>query len=138
MMHRFKLEGIHDRGSRDCDCPPEYVHRCEFLEDAHQVVLSAAPAHARRILPLRSASKDRSITASAAGSSPPSNSSTLSNKRTFWGKPGQIAARLAHSDLGILDEVGYLPFSASGGALLFHLLSKLYDRTSVTISSFGE
>ena len=51
------------------------------------------------------------------------------------GKAGQIANRLVHSDLVILDELGYLPFSASGGALLFHLLSKLYERTSVIITT---
>ena len=51
------------------------------------------------------------------------------------GKTGQIADRLVRSDLVILDELGYLPFSASGGALLFHLLSKLYERASVAITT---
>lgn len=51
------------------------------------------------------------------------------------GKQGQTANRLMHVDLVILDELGYLPFSQSGGALLFHLLSKLYECTSVIITS---
>jgi DNA replication protein DnaC len=38
-------------------------------------------------------------------------------------------------DLVILDELGYLPFSQTGGALLFHLRSKLYGRTSVMITT---
>ena len=46
-----------------------------------------------------------------------------------------MANRLVHVDLVVLDELGYLPFSQAGGALLFHLLSKLYERTSVIITT---
>lgn len=51
------------------------------------------------------------------------------------GRQGRLAYSLMHTDLVILDELGYLPFSQSGGALLFHLLSKLYERTSVVITT---
>ncbi len=51
------------------------------------------------------------------------------------GKPGRLANSLMHMDLVILDELGYLPFSQAGGALLFHLLSKIYERTSVIITT---
>jgi DNA replication protein DnaC len=51
------------------------------------------------------------------------------------GKAGRIVLSLMRMDLVILDELGYLPFSQAGGALLFHLLSKLYEHTSVLITT---
>ena len=68
------------------------LHRCEFLEDAHNVVLVGGPGTGKTHLPLRSASRRSSIIASASGSSPPSNSSTLSNRRSFRENPDKLLA----------------------------------------------
>jgi DNA replication protein DnaC len=51
------------------------------------------------------------------------------------GKQGRLAMSMIQLDLVILDELGYLPFSQAGGALLFNLLSKIYERTSVMITT---
>jgi DNA replication protein DnaC len=111
------------------------LHRGDFMDGAQNVVLIGGPGtgktHVATALGIQAIEHHRR---KVRFFSTIELVNALEQEKTK-GKAGQIAESLTRLDLVILDEKGYLPFSASGGALLFHLLSKLYERTSVVITT---
>ena len=117
------------------------LHRCEFMDAAENVVLIGGPgtgkSHVATALGVQTIEQHRKR---VRFFSTVELVNALEQEKA-QGKAGKIAEALVKTDLVILDELGYLPFSASGGALLFHLLSKLYECASVVITtnlSFSE
>jgi len=140
-MHSARFPMHRDLAGFDFEVSPvdarlvRQLAECAFTEQAHNVVLLGGPGTGKTHL------------ATAIGVA----GITRHGKRVRFystvdlvnaleqekaqGRAGRIAASLLRMDLVILDELGYLPFSQAGGALLFHLLSKLYEHTSVVITT---
>lgn len=112
----------------------EHLARADFMEQAHNLILvggtGTGKTHLATALGVAAIHHGKRVRFF--------NAVDLVNqleKEKQQGKAGHLAKHLAQIDAVILDELGYLPFPASGGALLFHLISHLYEKTSLIMTT---
>jgi DNA replication protein DnaC len=129
------LTGFEFSQSRIDEALLRRLHTLEFLDAAHNVVLIGGPGTGKTHLATALGIEAIRHHAKRVRFYSTVELVNALEQEKAAGKQGQLALRLMYVDLVILDEMGYLPFSQAGGALLFHLLSKLYERSSVIITT---
>jgi DNA replication protein DnaC len=140
-MHTAKFPVHRDLAGFDFECSPvdkkliEQLASMAFTEQAHNVVLVGGPGTGKTHLATAIGVAGITRHGSRVRFYSTVDLVNALEQEKAQGKAGRIAASLQRMDLVILDELGYLPFSQAGGALLFHLLSKLYEQTSVMITT---
>jgi hypothetical protein len=98
----------------------------EFVDQAHNVVFAGGPGTGETHL-ARALRRGRHHQARPGRALPLTIDLVNALEREkAQGRAGRIANSLLRMGRVILDELGYLPFSQAGGALLLHLLSRLY------------
>ena len=121
--------------TRGCASDYYQLATCEFTAAAHNVVLVGGPGTGKTHLATALGVAGIGMHGKRVRFYSTVDLVNALEREKAEGKAGRIAASLLRLDLVILDELGYLPFSQSGGALLFHLMSKLYEHTSVVITT---
>lgn len=117
------------------------LHRCELLEKTEKIVIVGGPGTGRIHLACAmrvQATIEHHLRLRILSTVELINELELEMLKGIQGRAGN---RMTHADLVFLDEIGYLPFSQIGGALLFHSLSRLYykkDLIIITDLSFTE
>lgn len=139
--HAAKFPAHRDLAGFDFEISPvsaKLIHQLAtlaFTEEAHNIVLVGGPGTGKTHLATAIAMSGITRHGKRVRFYSTVDLVNALEQEKAQGKAGRLALSLLRLDLVILDELGYLPFSQAGGALLFHLLSKLYEHTSVVITS---
>lgn len=137
------LEGFQFTGTPINEALVRDLHEGHFMESARNVVFVGGPgsgkSHLATAIGMSAVRRGKSVRFWSVVDLV--NQLEAEKRAPPTGRSATIADKLAHRDAVILDELGYLPFSPDGAALLFHLISRLYERTSLIVTtnlSFSE